>query len=237
MAKKEKTNDAKELADEIRLAFSSESIPDKYARVIEEIATDAKTQNTNEFFLNKYGINLALAKVAQTTYNRFSKALALASDKIELEQTDRVLALAVQGLTPLQISQKTGLTPQAVDRHINKAGLDLHPRDPMAIRRTINLEILRLDGLFQQYYISAQSGDVQAAKLCLQISERRSKLLGLDSPSVHAILTTKISTPGNVDLSKLTDEELNTLVRLQEKAETSTEIVLEENEDGTFGRD
>lgn len=227
MSKKKppKKSDQKELADEIRLAFSSDSIPDKYKAVIEQIHEDLKSEknNTNGYFIQKYGINLALAKVASMVHQRFSKAMVLASDKIEHEQTDRVLALAVQGFSNRQISDQTGLTVSAIMRHMNKAGLENSPRDPIFIRKMINLEILRLDSMYQTYFKSAQCGDVLAAKICLQISERRSKLLGLDSPTIHAILTANVESSTLFDLSKLTDEELATFVKLQEKVEDKSQ--------------
>jgi DNA-binding CsgD family transcriptional regulator len=222
--KKPTKSDAAQLSDEIRQAYASESIPDQYAPVIEQIAQDMENpkNNTNEFFQEKYGINLALAKVASMVHKRFNKALVLASEKIEHEQTDRVLAMSVQGLSIRQIAQQTGLTHDAVSRHMSKAGLDLHPRDPAYIRRAINLEIARIDMLYGNYFKAAQAGDTTAAALCLRFSERRSRLLGLDSPSVHAILMHKVDGPTDFDLSKLSDEELATWIKLQQKS--STEI-------------
>jgi len=44
------------------------------------------------------------------------------------------------------------------------------------------LEAQKLDDLAEKYFMAACAGDIKAAEFLLDISERRSKLLGLDAP-------------------------------------------------------
>jgi hypothetical protein len=44
-------------------------------------------------------------------------------------------------------------------------------------------ELILLDNLAESYFKKACAGDQQSASLLIEISQRRSKLLGLDAPS------------------------------------------------------
>ncbi len=54
-------------------------------------------------------------------------------------------------------------------------------REPAA--QLIELELARLDVMWEMQYLNAQAGDVNALASCLRIMERRSRLLGMDAPT------------------------------------------------------
>lgn len=67
------------------------------------------------------------------------------------------------------------------------------------------LELMRLDGLWETFYKQAVRGSPRAAYVCARLSERRSRLLGLDAPTkVDAQVAGSLSggvlvTPGLMD--------------------------------------
>lgn len=105
------------------------------------------------------------------------------------EYRNKVLALRRQGMTAGQISDelaKEGIHrhPTNVQRFINRYLERLAATDRESAGALRALEDERLDALLRVYMLKAQNGDEKAAKLVLQISERRAKLHGLDAPQV-----------------------------------------------------
>ena len=49
----------------------------------------------------------------------------------------------------------------------------------------VQLELQRLDSLFQPHFDRGLTGDARATLVCLKIMERRARLLGLDAPAMH----------------------------------------------------
>lgn len=49
-------------------------------------------------------------------------------------------------------------------------------------RRLLTRELERLETLYSVFFKLGKSGDHQAAGLCVKVSERRARLLGLDAP-------------------------------------------------------
>jgi hypothetical protein len=70
------------------------------------------------------------------------------------------------------------------------AVLDTHPieidRDKF-LRRTLALELSKLDQLEEAFVGKAMAGDVAAGTLLIKIYERRATLLGLNPPLGHAV--------------------------------------------------
>jgi hypothetical protein len=60
-------------------------------------------------------------------------------------------------------------------------------REPAEEIRTI--ELARLDGLMVTLWPAARRGDLAAVDRILKVMERRAKLLGLDAPARHEVVT------------------------------------------------
>lgn len=71
-----------------------------------------------------------------------------------------------------------------------RSALDKHPlevdRDAY-LRRTVALELVRLDQLEEAFAAQAMAGDVPSGSLLVKIAERRATLLGLNAPLGHAV--------------------------------------------------
>lgn len=71
-----------------------------------------------------------------------------------------------------------------------RSALDQHPlevdRDAF-LRRTVALELVRLDQLEETFAEKAMAGDVASGSLLVKIAERRATLLGLNAPIGHAV--------------------------------------------------
>jgi hypothetical protein len=137
------------------------------------------------------------------------------------------LELRRSGLTYEEIGSRLGITRQGAHKHVKRALEQLAAttaEDASALR---TLELLRLDRYLAGLDTSATNGDVGAVHAALKLAERRAKLLGLDAPTKQE-LTGKdggpLATETTVkpDLSKLTDEELDTMLRLLAKAKGET---------------
>src|SRR5262249_19059051 len=74
---------------------------------------------------------------------------------------------------------------QAVNRVLDEYALELL-QEPN-LRRSLMLEVTRLDQMLQAFYGKACTGDPAAAIICTKISQRRSCLLGLDPQAGFAV--------------------------------------------------
>jgi hypothetical protein len=97
-----------------------------------------------------------------------------------VERQRQAIQLRIAGATFAQIGAELGITPQGAEKAVI-AGLREHTRE--AAENCLPLELERLDRLQLAWWGPAVNGDVQAANIVLKISERRSKLLGLDAPT------------------------------------------------------
>ena len=81
--------------------------------------------------------------------------------------------------------------------------LDRQVREPAT--QLVDLELQRLDKMFELHFLNAQTGDVQATTAVLRIMERRAAMLGLDAAKeVNAKVTATVAggvlvTPGIMD--------------------------------------
>lgn len=89
------------------------------------------------------------------------------------------------GLSYAQIGLKLGMSAQgawnAVDSALKRT---LDEADAGGVRK---LELARLDALWLGFYAVAQKGDVQALGGCMNIMNRRARLLGLDAPEKREV--------------------------------------------------
>lgn len=74
-------------------------------------------------------------------------------------------------------------------------------REPL--EEMIQLDLERIDRIWNIHYLNAQAGDVQALAACMRLMERRARLLGLDAP---VRTETKVTSPDGSMCPKITLE-------------------------------
>lgn len=92
----------------------------------------------------------------------------------------KAMELRMEGLPFTEIARQVGYNSQQAAHDAVKRALLRTEREPAD--RLRELELARLDVLWQAQFMIAQVGDVQALSACLRIMERRAKLIGLDAP-------------------------------------------------------
>jgi hypothetical protein len=99
------------------------------------------------------------------------------------EKDRRALELRKEGLTYEEISEQLGYsTPSASYKAVMRRLRDM---DRPAVSMLRELEVQRLDAMLYAVWNDVLQGDAGAVSTALKISERRSRLLGLDAP--HSI--------------------------------------------------
>jgi DNA-binding CsgD family transcriptional regulator len=102
------------------------------------------------------------------------------------ERERTAVQLRVHGLTYDEIGDRLGVSRRMASRIVNRA-MSRILREPVG--QLIDLESARLDALWQAAWAKAMAGSARHIECCVRISERRSRLLGLDQPTrVHADL-------------------------------------------------
>lgn len=102
-----------------------------------------------------------------------------------IKSTERTLAaleLRKKGLSYSQIGKELQVRPSTAYRYVvsELANLaDVCLEEAAVIR---DIELQRLDDLYQIAWVEANAGNVAAIDRCLRVMERRAKLLGLDAP-------------------------------------------------------
>lgn len=87
----------------------------------------------------------------------------------------------------------------------------------------LEIEIGRLDKLLDGLWDAATAGSVQAVEAVLKVEARRAKLLGLDAPNRIALGGDDKAPPVKLDLSKLSDTELETFENLMRRVSGAQE--------------
>jgi len=88
--------------------------------------------------------------------------------------------LRVEGCTYAEIGDQLGVSDRMASRIVNRA-MNRVLREPVA--QLIDLEAARLDGLWAAMWPRALAGSARHVEVCVRISERRARLLGLDQPT------------------------------------------------------
>lgn len=101
------------------------------------------------------------------------------ADAESAEKTRRCLELRLQGRNLEQIGAAVGLDKSNVSRRIKTALADI-PREEASELRGVENE--RLNVMQDAIWARVREGDYAAVDRALRISERRSKLNGLDAP-------------------------------------------------------
>lgn len=135
----------------------------------------------------------------------------MASVRVSIEKNDKhrqALELRKAGASYEVIADKLGYShPSGAHKAVTSA-LQKTLREPADDLR--NLELDRLDAIMLALWQPARQGNQGAVDRILRIMERRSKLLGLDAPAKQHNL--------NVDLSNLTDEQLQRIAAGEDPA-------------------
>jgi len=142
------------------------------------------------------------------------RAVRIASQRLQ------ALSLRAAGLSYQRIAEALSVSKTRAWRIVAKALTELAEQCPEKTENIRTLHLLRLDRL--RFALEPRKSDPRVVNVLLQIMERESKLLGLDRP-----VRTEISgpngrplqaeRPAEVDVSKLTVEEQQTLRRLELK--------------------
>jgi DNA-binding CsgD family transcriptional regulator len=100
---------------------------------------------------------------------------------LRARERERVaVALRVEGYTYAEIGDRLGVSDRMASRIVNRA-MNRVLREPVG--QLIDLESARLDALWAAMWPRALAGSARHAEVCVRISERRSRLLGLDQPT------------------------------------------------------
>jgi hypothetical protein len=94
------------------------------------------------------------------------------------------LSLKLAGVSTARIAQRMGIAPDSVRHLINRT---LATAENRAAEEMRELENARLDRAQAAIWSNVLPGDYRAVMVFLQISQRRAKLNGLDSPASLAI--------------------------------------------------
>ena len=130
------------------------------------------------------------------------------------------LDLRKKGYSYREIGRELGISEAQAHRDVHRMLDHLCEIERDTAEKIRRMEIMRLDSMLRGLWTSVEDGDPQAVTASLKVSERRAKLLGLDAPSRQE-LTGRDGGPlatANVDLTKLSDEDLATLAQILDRA-------------------
>lgn len=95
-------------------------------------------------------------------------------------RTQEIIRLRVEAASLPEIANKLGVTVRDIDRaldeHAARAFSSLEPR------RTIDLDLMRLDELQKAFFAQAKADEISAAALIIKMQGRRASLMGLNAP-------------------------------------------------------
>jgi hypothetical protein len=129
----------------------------------------------------------------------------------------QALELRKAAVSYQQIADQLGYRSASGAFNAVKAALKATLREPANELR--DLEVARLDAMLLPLWRRVQSGDEKAVDRVLRIMERRARLLGLDAPT-RGEISGPDGKPLAFDLSRLSDEELKILERIQAKLDS-----------------
>jgi hypothetical protein len=125
----------------------------------------------------------------------------------------RALELRKECCTYQDIADQLGCSRGNAYKLVAKALAELTEKVRSSADDLRELENMRLDSLWSKAYDRAQEGDLSAINTCLRISERRSKLNGLDSPTRTDITVTPV--PPALPATEQEKQILNELARVR----------------------
>lgn len=143
-------------------------------------------------------------KAQQKQRTRRKSGTARPEDPEQLRRQLEALDLREAGLTYRQIGARLGVSHTAAHNMVMKALQDTHDKLDEKSSAVLRMELDRLDRMHLGLWPKAAAGSPQHVDRVLRVMERRARLLGLDAPTKSQI---------NVDVTTLTDEQLEALAR------------------------
>ena len=118
-----------------------------------------------------FGKRIARKHTVSRTAARFLRAR---------QHEEQALELRLGGASYAMIGEALGMTPSGAFKAVERAMARQSAATDEQAEKLRRLEVVRLDRLLMGQWPRAKSGDEKAARVALQISKRRSELLGLD---------------------------------------------------------
>ena len=112
--------------------------------------------------------------------NTHCRNLEDARKKQQRARRVEAMSLKLAGVSTAQIAERMGIQPDTVRKLINRT---LQTAENRAVEEMRALENARLDRAQAAIWSNVLAGDYRAVMVFLQISQRRAKLNGLDSPA------------------------------------------------------
>lgn len=107
---------------------------------------------------------------------------------VAAERRKQAVALRIAGATFEQIGERLGITKQAAYDTVVKALDETRTATAESAETLRHMELQRLDALQTALWSDAIKGDVQVVDRVLKVMARRAQLLGLDAPTVQAVI-------------------------------------------------
>ena len=158
------------------------------------------------------------------------------------EKKEEALRLRKAGLTYRLIGEELGVTEQRAWQIVTGELKRINENRSELAEGLLRLELERLDTLWKKTYDIAMDGNIPAASVCLKISERRSKMLGIDAPEKIA----PTDPTGKKEFGKgVSNEDLELFIRrerekedkrVKEEVKRVKEEVKIRKKDGSFSR-
>lgn len=135
---------------------------------------------------------------------RATKSTVSADDAAALAREEEALTWRQTGLSYREIGKRMGISGEGARKCVVRAMDRLRPVVEERAEEVRELELARLDIATQGLMPKVEDGNAQAVDKLVKVMERRARLLGLDAPTKSQI---------NVDVTTLTDEQLEALAR------------------------
>lgn len=140
------------------------------------------------------------------------------------ERRSQAIELRKGGYSYREIAKELGCSLTQAWFDVKKVLDDLAAHDRETAAQVRKIEIMRLDTMVRGLWPNVQSGDSSSVMAALKVSERRSKLMGLDAPVKNELTGPDggpLAISNSVDLTKLSDDDLTTLATILERAGSS----------------
>ena len=142
--------------------------------------------------------------------------------QVPLAVTKSMYQMRLAGYSYEEIADAFHTNMWQVHEYIHKQVQENQTQVDMFRAISLDLDMSRLDALLRTHWVKAvEESDPDSTKMVLSILERRAKMLGYDAPTRSESTSLTVSAQvqsGQLDLTKLSVEELKQLYILQQKA-------------------
>lgn len=122
------------------------------------------------------------------------------------ERRLKAVTLREAGASYQQIGDHLNVTKQRAHQLVEEACQEMEEKTKETAAAVIQLELQRLDRMVLSIYPKAKAGDLYSIDRMLKLSERRTKMLGIDPP--QKVAPTDPTGEKEFDFSGMTDAEL-----------------------------